>query len=800
MNSFKRLLSLFNRTACLFLASLLTACAVPPTHPAGAQTVVRVTEEVLLEQPRRLGVNLGKTYYAGDQQFAANPFAHGGFEPGRQTLGFRAKNSTGDTVTDDYAEPGDPHRMYLDSFAGGVYHIATGARAGESGRIVKNEPSTGVFTFEHTGAPLADGDFVWVHGPQVPRAIPDGDQGEQGIGIGDFRVQAEEGVTHDFVPDDERPDNQVLRYTFPPTGARMYCGVKHYIRATPNTTYRVRVKARSTIPGASIGVNMQNFGMKQEELGQTLSFTAPQGDLVTAEWTEYVFEGKTYASASIADNFSHLAVIVAANTSEQEPGHVFFDDLILEDDRSGHPTGFVRDAVEVLKEARCGVLRFYGAAGLGTLTRQFTARNTTEAQWSFLSLESFYRLSTVDTVLDQWMLLCRETGAVPWVTVGSANTPEDWYQLISYLAAPPDFDEDARRRARHGYPEPWSTTFDKIYLEIGNEWWNSMFAPYHLWDPAKYGELCRTILRRIQDHPHFDPEKIEVIAGGWAINAHHWNTLVDANSEGHARISLAPYLMHELDAFTTREDRYLPLFADVDAYRQGPAQSILEGLKQNAKGTRLAVYELNTHTTGGDASAQVVSEIAPSVAAGIAVLNQALSVMETLETDPVVYFTLLQRSYNDRLGLWGNFVREPDAQLRPRPVWHGLRLANQYLIEGNMVRTEVEGSPTWNQPENGSVPRMRNVPYLHAYAFQPEAGRTNLLIINRHLDQPIRVRIELPFSPGGSVRQVLLTSREPTDNNEETERVQLEERALDDFDGEITIPACTATVYKFSTG
>jgi len=790
----------------VLLGAQFSACAQansPNAAPAGGGITVRVTEEVLVEAPRRLGATLAKTYYANDQQFAANPFAHGGFQPGHQAMGIRVANATANTIRDEGFNPNDPHLSYTESFAGGSYYIATGARAGESGRIVANAPMSGEFELEHTGAPLADNDYVWLRGPEAPRAVPDAQEGEQMLGIGDFRLEAETGVTHDFVPDPDDPGNQVLRLNFPPTGARMYGGAKHYIRATPNTTYHVTVRARSAMANANIGVNIQNLGIPGGEAGHRISFT-PDGSAELGDgWRELRFTGTTYANSDIARNFSGVSVVIAANTSESAEGHAYLDKLRLEDESAVSGTGFIEPVVETLREARPGVLRFYGTAGLGSTVESITSAGTTDAPWTFTSLAAFFRFSSTDTVLDQWMQLSREVDALPWITVGSTNTPDDWYRLISYLAAPADFDADARRRASHGHSQPWLDAFDTIYLEIGNEWWNNIFRPYYLPFPDKYGELCRTIIQRVREHPHFDPDKIKIIAGGWAINAHHWNRVVDAASEGHDLISLAPYLLYGLDRFSTPEEKYGALFADVNSYQRGPAQNILRGMAENQKGTGLAVYELNTHTTTGAANAETVSELAPSIAAGVAVLDQAMSLMSTLQADPIVYFTLLQRHYQNRQGLWGNLVRTPQGDLRPRPVWHGLRLANHFLIDGPMVATETSGVPTWNQPENGSVAAMSDVPYLHAYAFRPGATPgnrgVNLLLINRHLERPLSVRVEVPFTPRPQARRITLSSRYPGDNNEEQEQVRLQEEDIA-FEGAVTVPPFSAVVLQLREG
>ena len=836
-----------------FLLGALAGCS--PAEPEVA--TVRVTEEVLLDAPLRLGVNIGPTTYYNDEQVVANPFLHGGFAKGRQAHLIQVAGGTENTIIDGYAEPKDPDRIYMESFQGGTYYIATGTRAGESGSILEHAGGTARFTLEHSGSPLAEGDVVWLRGPLVPRALPDPAHGETGIGIGDFRLVADDGVLVDFVDVlDAEPAGmpalpgsttepagmpalpgsttgparvpalagsatgparmpalpgsdagQILRITFPSSTARLRGGIKHYIKATPSTTYRVTLRARADSPGIKLGATLMNLGIPGGQPGAQVPMFCLQGAKLTTEWQEFAFEGDTYADPRIAGKFSGFSIVATAEPGTSGAIHAFIDDVRLEDRKLDSPTGFARPVAEALREAECGVLRFYGIASLGSLVEDLTAKDATESSWTFLSLESGYRLNTTGATVDQWMALCLETGAIPWMTIGGVNTPDDWRRLISYLAAPADFDDDARRRAAHGHREPWTKKVKTIYLEIGNEWWNPIFRPLYVWPPDRYGELCRTIIQRIRKHPHFDPNTIKLIIGGWAINAHHWNGLADAACEGHDCLSVAPYLLHELDDTGTDEAKYATLFADIEAYAQGGGASTLKDLAANGKETRIAVYELNTHITGGRASARTASEICTSAAAGVAVLDQAMALMGRMKANPINYFTLLQRAFgsgdNRRLGLWGSLVREVDGTLRPRPVWHGLRLANKYLIRGDMVATRVSGSPTWDQPENGSVPELADVPYLHAYAFlaPAEAGQrqVNLLLINRHRTDVLDVAIALPFTPAPDVKRIALTSSSLRDSNEEFEDVTLEESTFPGFaQGAIVeIPPFSAVVYQF---
>jgi hypothetical protein len=782
----------------------LSGCAQP--QAAESDAIVRVSREVVTPKPQRLGVNLGASYYYGDQQHVANAFGHGGFSQGRQVLMAQAApGATADSFKDSYFDGSDPDRNYVASFAGGEYCIATGARAGEKGEITGHDLKTGAFTLSQSGAPLEENDAVWLRGSWTSRTVPDpvDKNVERTIGIGDFRPIEEDGVTVSLVPSGNSERDQAVRITFPEGAGRKRGGIKHYIRSVSDNTYTVHVRAKASAPGMELGVALRNFGIPHPDVGNTMGMEAAGDTVLTTEYKDYAFTCTTPNDPRIIEETAVFEIVINAETQSDTELTADIDAAWLEDGDLKSEHGFNRAMAEAMKEARCGTLRFYGVSSLAGLVDDFTAASTTEASWTFASLESLGRFNSTDAVLDEWMGLSLEVGAQPWVTVGSANTPDDWHNLISYLCSPAGHDEYSQRRAAHGFEQPWVERFDKVYLEIGNEWWNPVFRPYYVMPPQKYGELCRTILKAVRAHPHFDASRIELVIGGWAINGHHWNGESDKISEGHTMLSVAPYLLHELSDYVSTERRYQALFADVEAYALDGGTSTLADLKANGKGTRVAVYELNTHITGGGAPASIASEICPSAGAGVAVLDQAMALMRDMGASPINYFTTFQRHHDGRLGLWGSMVRTPDGSLRARPVWEGLRLANTSLIAGDMVAVSVEGSPTWDQPENGSVPELDDVPFLHAYAFMDESAGTtsaNVLVINRHTTRSLPLTIELPFSSASSVTSLKLAGDTPESNNEDEEKVTIVQTVIEDYKPgqSLKAPPASATVYRFT--
>ncbi len=771
----------------LLFGALQTAFAQARMDPV----TVEVTNRVILESPTRLGINIGPNAYYGDRQMVARPFAHGAFNWGQQVGFLRVGQTRVNAFQDERFRPGDLATAYRTSFQGGRYVIATGTHSGEAATIASHDVAAGLFTVGGSDPVPAVGDYVWLRGPATSHAIPSPMPGERELGIGDFRVEATPDSDVAVVDAEGVESGQAVRMQI--SGKDAYAALKHYVIALPSNDYRVRVRARSDDGQGDIGVRMTNFGIPSGQPGHRIAMTCDDPSLTTS-WRTYEFTASTFDDQRIRDRFSAVEVRISG-TRGVESVTALVESVALIDVSLDTNFAFTSRLAETLTEARCGVLRFYGIASPGSLVADITAASAERSGWTFTDGPAGFQRHTTHAVVDDWLKLSDAVGAEPWITVGGANTPEDWYQLISYLAAPASFDDASQRRASHGHVAPWTESFGTVYLELGNEWWNGIFTPFVIDDPERYADLCNTIFERVRTHPHFDANRIKLIIGGWAVNAHDWNVRLNRASKHHDVISVAPYLAHALDTVD-----YGAVFADVEGSFETGGRATVRGIG----GSRLAVYELNTHTTGGRVTPADVSRIAPSLGAGVAVLDQAMSNMTNWRANPINYFTYFQRGFGsgnrERVGLWGNLVLGRDGSHRPRPVWQSLRLANQYTIDGDLVETQVRGGSSWDQAKNGSVPALTGLPYVKAYSFLRDAESANVLLINRHVTKPVPVRVRLPFAPKTRVVRAQLAGIAVDDNNEEYERVQLKEDELDwsAVDGVVELPPHSATALQFT--
>ncbi len=79
--------------------------------------------------------------------------------------------------------------------------------------------------------------------------------------------------------------------------------------------------------------------------------------------------------------------------------------------------------------------------------------------------ETFYGISA--SSLETEMNLCKDSGANPWLVLGSAISQEDVNNIMGYLCGSVTH-EYGKRRIDNGTALPWSRQFDTIYIEIGD--------------------------------------------------------------------------------------------------------------------------------------------------------------------------------------------------------------------------------------------------------------------------------------------------------------------------------------------
>jgi hypothetical protein len=274
-------------------------------------------------------------------------------------------------------------------------------------------------------------------------------------------------------------------------------------------------------------------------------------------------------------------------------------------------------------------------------------------------------------------------------------------------------------------------------------------------------------------------------------------------------IAIAPYLMRSVTEWANDDQLYGPLLAQPE---QMSREGIVDAAAASADGRQLAVYEVNLHTTGGDAPEQVLDRFTPSSAAGVAVAGHMLRMMRDHGVRDEMLFSLPQYAFGRSDGkfvrLWGSVV-EMGANGRKRPQFLAESLANR-VLHGDLVRVEMTGeNPTHDQPPGNDGVSLRNTHELDAYAFQ-DGKWHGLIVFNYGLHRAQRIDIEAPGLPPQRLRPVAgdpglahnanvhlwrLVSSGPGDTNEETDEVKIHE---EQFVGtELTLAPCSMAVLEW---
>jgi hypothetical protein len=137
--------------------------------------------------------------------------------------------------------------------------------------------------------------------------------------------------------------------------------------------------------------------------------------------------------------------------------------------------------------------------------------------------------------VNQFLKSCLDIGCIPWLQIEPYISPAEWAFVADFLFAPVASGTDgALRRQALGRDAPWVDAFDTIYIEFGNEAWQSQ-APFFgipfetddLVDVGTdtsmsrgvfYGVMARGGAVAMESTAHWRAGKIKYVLGGHAIN------------------------------------------------------------------------------------------------------------------------------------------------------------------------------------------------------------------------------------------------------------------------------------------
>jgi len=764
--------------------ALMAAVATGPqgaTQAAGGATAgvthLRVTGEVILPGVTRLGINLGEQNYYDSGQMVRNLLYR---NPGFEGMEYR---SILHCIASGSSNCTDTRRSFVwpvGFWDGAGYEVLDGAAVGRKGRVKASGPGDsgggggyGV-TLDGGGPGIGAGDWL-----VVSKEFPgDPTAGWWPTLAGGARLEAER---KDLSP--ETAGRQALRIEATESGQSVE--LKSYFDSTEGFTFvRLRGRYRLSFRARGLGGSrMVHVHVRRIANGR---FDYLEQDFqLTPAWADYHAEFMANEGAGPTGPVE-VGFSVAGSS-------LLLDDVDLEQTGgdASNGTAFRDEVVETLRELRPGVLRLMSAhAQLGSTVDNLLAPPLARQRPGFSTWMT--TMEDVPVGIPEFLELCREVGAEPWIVAPTAMSAEEARELAQYLAGGPATAGGALRVAT-GRREAWTRAFKTIHIELGNETWNAIFQGETMEDAAAYGRRASRIFTALRAAAGADAGQFDLVVGGQAANPGRSREVLKA-AAGANTLAIAPYLMHSVTHWGNDDDLYGPLMAQAE---QMSREGIVAATQAAAGGRQVAVYEVNLHTTEGSAPQAVLDRFTPSAAAAVAVAGHMLRMMRDHGVRDEMLFSLPQfrfkRADGTLVRLWGSVV---EMGGRARPQLLAESLANR-AIRGNLVKVEVSGDdPTHDQPPGNDEVGIKGVHEIDAYGF--EDGKSHgLVVFNYGLHQTRRISVEaagLKSNPNARVWK--LVSSGLGSSNEDTVQVTVSEERLNG--AELDVAPCSMAVMEWT--
>lgn len=774
------------------------ALAFAPTADPDV-TIVAVSPDILHADVRPFGLNLGNHTTYDAALLLRNVIPNPGFEAGELAqLGVITGAPTVTRVqVANWISPygrnlirqrGQPPGFW----DGADYSIALGAARGRIGQVISFTHEQDLFTFylDGDGPQPAAGDLL-----QVRRVWP-------GVIVGRPTT-----TTQAADPTQARPGSpgaQALKL-LPPT-AEEFLSFRFYLDSygrdgdpeagqllVADGAWELSFWAKAERPTDTLRIKWWRTEVTEPVFFQTV--LTPTAEWAFYRWSIAIPIGADRPISATRHTPLGLEFWLKANSAP-----IWIDDIALERAGQTNPTVFSDRVVALLAGLRPGVLRDWGHQLGSSLDNQLApawARRTTG--WEPVhTTPRFFHYS-----LHDFLELAAYVGSEPWYVIPPTFDNADMADLAAYLAAPVSSGHPyALRRAALGQEEPWTAVFPLIHLEFGNELWGSGYEDDPFWGATVHGgqraaQLAGERLAALRNSPWFTADRFNLLIGSQAFYL-PTTVAIERWSNAHDVLALAPYYGRRVDAGAT-------ITALLTAAYANPRQDVTDGSVALAhtvtltagNNTRLAVYELNFHTTRGELSPATRNDLTAGAAGGLALPLHMLSYLQAFGVRRQAAFELAQfstpvagtaaqairqqREWRDRLTgdpavgerapealefvrLWG-LRRDLEATGRARPGWLALALVNQALV-GDLVVTEQSGyNPTWVQPPGNDIVEAIDVPVIQSFALR-SAAQNSLILFNLDLTTPQRVALVLPHMPSGEVTRLELTAPEPISSNE----------------------------------
>ena len=656
--------------------ALACFCGMALLIPVRATETAILTPEAnpTLNDVPRVGLNLGGSSTWGAEQLVANVLKNPGFEAPLDRTLIVIKQIDRNTVVDNV-----PWLARADGFWNGAqFNVRTGTAAGSSGMVLdsrrQGKSGPAQLTLEPFPAGLLPGDALTLSVARESVGVPM-------WWIGGGRVHTSTG---DVRPGS--PGRQAARLI---AGAGTRSQLNHYLDA-------IGERAGKLLPLTGIwklsfwargkGVK-DNLGVRLSRAG-TPAFLQ-KNVVLEHQWKFYEYEfspNDIGAANSLGLSF------------EIESGEVLLDDVSLNEKKPG-TGGFRQALVDLMTQLKPGYLRDWQGQLGDSLTNRLAPPFTRQpTRYRPGDAEQMYLYS-----LPEFLALCAAVGAQPWVIAPPLMNDAEWLDLGKYLA---------NAAKQYGFRE--------ILVEFGNENWNEIFRPAGFLgehQQAQASDRAFGFLKRGAG----DYKAIIPIVNAQFVNVGSWIKLAGYSKEA-ARVAVAPYFLHTLNQ--------MPPADAVSAAFTSLEPDVTKGVAQAAQlGKKIAVYEVNFHSTEGSADTSLRNYVVSGAHAGPALARRLLQTTLAGVREQSVYSLAGFDSFTGNrslVRLWGIVRDLAPGQLRPTGL--ALQMLNQ-VYAGDVHASKCVATPSLCSQ-------------LTAAWFK-QGSQTHLAVVSAS-NKPVRVKTGLP--------------------------------------------------------
>ncbi len=416
-------------------------------------------------------------------------------------------------------------------------------------------------------------------------------------------------------------------------------------------TWRIRFWMRETEPGAKLTVRFRRQNSSNDVFFQETFHPTRHWQLVER-------------SFKAIDNGA-AGTLELSLTSMGNNGRILLDDIGLGPiPNQDNTTIFRPELLAALKQLKPGYLRDWQGQLGDTLENRLAdpfARRSTR-----------YRPgdgSTFSYNLEEFFQLTHAVGAQPWIILPSTLGDEEFRKIGQYLVS--------QINAFH---------FNEMLVEFGNENWNTVFRPAGISDFKAHGKVVTRAFNQLKvgtsNHP-----RIRTIVNGQYVYPEAALNMLDGVSNADA-LAVAPYFLYKLNQ---TDDPLATLFNQDDFL-------IEETRALQTRGKELMVYEVNLHTTGGNASTDLRNSVTTGSPAGAALAKRLMVALNLGVKRQCIYqlsqfdgFVEQNQGNRELVKLWG-VMRDLGETQHVRPTGSAMTMLNQALpADIHLVNSTEDG-------------------------------------------------------------------------------------------------------------